>query len=153
MPSKIIYAIFSILLIGCVSNGPDMKYEKMISTFFKMTSTEQIEQFSGYRLDEQYEIFIFGNQVVHPPAVYLAEPFAEGGVDIIPFLKSKLESTQKDVTIRDIVTIFSEMRRLKIHDFSKDQGLIELIENKVNAMDGIWKDTAQKMVSEIQSIE
>ncbi len=153
MISKIIYSIAFLLFLGCTLNASSLKHSKLIDDFFKNPTSEQVRLFKKYSLDEQYDIFLFGNQVVHPPAIYLARPFAEQGPTIVPFLKAKLESTQNDVTIRDIVMVFSELAELKLYSFSYDSALLVLIDKKVNDMKGIWKETTLKMVSEIRPEE
>ena len=150
MSIKFICTIFLVILVGCLSSTADMKANKLAGDFFQMTTSEQVNQFKNYSLDEQYEIFLFGNQVVHPPAIYLSRPFAEQGPIVVPFLKAKLKKTQKEVTIRDIVTVFSELTRLRLYDFSKDPNLMELLDMKTNKMNGIWKETTIQMLSEIR---
>lgn len=137
-------------MCSCISNTADLQSNKFVRDFFKMTTSEQIEKFKNYSLEEQYELFLFGNQVVHPPAIYLSRPFAEQGSSIIPFLKAKIEATDKEVTIRDIVTVFSELARLKLYNFSKDPELMGLLKRKENNMSGIWKETTLKMISEME---
>jgi hypothetical protein len=61
---------------------------------------------------------------MHPPAQYLAEPFARRGGEIVPFLKEKLAQAQDDLTVRDIVLVFAEMGRQRSYDVSKDVDLI-----------------------------
>jgi hypothetical protein len=152
MPSKIIYAIF-FALCGCVSNASDMQPSKLASDFYTkyISTSEQIKQFKNYSLEEQYEIFEFGNQVVHPPAIYLAYPFAQQGAAIIPFLRKKLETEKDEARIRDIALIFARVAGLKLYDFSKDIELMSLLNQKVNNMQGMWKGVTLKFLSEIQS--
>lgn len=123
----------------------------MISDFYHMTTAEQISQFKNHSLDEQYELFIFGNQEVHPPAIYLAPQFAKRGPTVVPFLRAKLESVQNEETVRDIVTILAELARMKLYDFSKNVELMELLEQKANNMQGIWKKITLEMIAEIRS--
>jgi len=149
---KMICSLFLFVLFGCVSNAADVKPSKMASDFFRMPISEQAKQFKNHSLDEQYELFIFGNQVVHPPATHLASSFAEQGPLIVPFLKSKLKATQEEVTIRDIVLVFSRLAQLKLYDFSKDAELMGLLDKRVSDMHGIWKETTLEMVSTIHSM-
>ncbi len=152
MPSKIICALIFVLY-GCVSNADDVQPSKLVGDFYRtyISTSEQIKQFKNYSLDEQYELYLFGNQVVHPPATYLAAPFAKQGPIIVPFLKAKLEATQKEVTIRDIAAVLSELARLKLYDFSRDSELMGLLERRANDMQGIWKKIVLDMISEIKS--
>ena len=152
MSSKIICSIL-FFLCACVSNAADVQPSKVVSDFYRnyISTSERIRQFKNYNLEEQYELFLFGNQVVHPPATYLDSPFAEQGPIVVPFLKMKLEATKDEATIRDIALIFSEVARLKLYDFSKDAELMSLLNQKVNNMQGIWKNSTLKFLSEIQS--
>ncbi|MFH0726835.1 MAG: hypothetical protein V2B19_10870 [Pseudomonadota bacterium] len=152
MSRKIICSIL-FFLCGCVSNATDVQPIKVASDFYHkyVSTSERIKQFKNYSLEEQYEIFEFGNRVVHPPATYLDSPFAEQGPIIVPFLKMKLEATKDEATIRNIALIFSEVARLKLYDFSKDTELMNLLNQKVNNMQGSWKNIALKFLSEIQS--
>jgi hypothetical protein len=132
-------------------HSPDVKPSKMVSDFFHVTLSEQVGQFKNYSLDEQYELYIFGNQVVHPAASYLARPFAEQGPVIVPFLKEKLEAAE-EATVRDIIVILAELAYLKLYDFSKDQELMTLMDQRAANMQGIWKETTLEMISEIRSV-
>jgi len=152
MLNKIIRSLILLILFGCVSNAADVKPSKMASDFFHMPSSDQVKQFKNHRLDEQYELFIFGNQVVHPPATHLATSFAEQGPIIVPFLKSKLKATQEEITVRDIVLVLSRLAQLKLYDFSKDEELMGLLDKRVNDMHGIWKKTTREMISVIHSV-
>jgi hypothetical protein len=119
-------------------------YRKNIST------SDQINQFKNYTIEEQYELYKFGNQVVHPPAIYLASVFAQQGAVIVPYIKGVLVTEEDEVSIRDIVLIFSELAQIKLYDFSKDSELMKLLTQKVYNMKGIWKDNALSELSEIQ---
>lgn len=143
--------IITFALYGCVSNASEPS--KVVSDFYTkyVSTSEQIRQFNNYSLEEQYEIFEFGNRVVHPPAIYLSSPFAKQGPIVVPFLKMKLEATKDEVTIRDIMSILSEEARLKLYDFSKDTELMSLLNLKVNNMQGMWKGVTVKFLSDIKS--
>lgn len=150
MPIKIICLFFAILG-GCASYFGDVQPSKMINDFFRLSTSEQLNEFKNHNLEEQYDLFLFGNQTIHPPAIYLARSFAEQGSIIVPFLKTKLESTHDEATIRDITAIFSELSSLRLYNFQSDFGLMDLLEQKANSMQGIWKETTLKMISEIRS--
>jgi len=150
---KRIICVLFLALYGCVSNSTDAQPSKKVSDFFRNypSTSERIKQFKNYSIEDQYEIYAFGNSVVHPPTTYLDLPFAEQGPIIVPFLKMKLEATKDEVTIRDITLIFSQLARLKLYDFSQDKELVILLHHKINNMQGIWKNTTLKFLSEIQT--
>lgn len=137
------------MLIGCVS---DPQPTKMVEDFYRIPSaSEQMRQFKQHSLEEQYELYMFGNRVVHPPAIYLKKPFAEQGPVIVPFLKTKLDGTTDEKTIRDIVVIFEELAYLKQYDFVEHPALLELLERKAHGMTGPWKDYTLEKISQIKT--
>ena len=151
MLNKIIISLMLIMCLGCASYGSDVKFNATTQNFYKETTTnEQENNFNKYNTEEQYDIYIFGNQVVHPPATYLAYQFAKRGAVIVPFLKKKLTTTQNELTIRDIVKVFSWQSQLKLYDISKDQELMKLLDQRANDMRGIWKNTTVEMVNKIR---
>ena len=114
-------------LAGCtVASGTreTSKCQELATTFFRQPFETRITDFTRRELLDQYTIFICGNQFMHPPAQYLAEPFASRGGEIVPFLKEKLAQAQDDLTVRDIVLVFAEMGRQRSYDVSKDVDLI-----------------------------
>ena len=138
-----------------MSNASNTQPNKVVGDFYTkyLSPSERMSHFKNYSLEEQYEIFEFGNRVIHPPATYLDLPFAQQGPTIIPFLKVKLDATKDEATIRDIMLIFSKVAQLKLYNFSKDTELMNLLNQKVNGMQGIWKDITTKFLAEIQSGE
>lgn len=83
--------------------------------------------------------------------MYLAEIFAREGNKVVGFLKTKLLEANDDLTIRDLVLVFSEMSRLKTYDVANDNELMHLISDRVGGMkDPGWKQTTREMVAEIK---
>jgi hypothetical protein len=118
-----------------------------IKTFFREPTKEQIKKFSTFNIEDQYSLFICGNQIVHPPALYLAEPFAANGKVVSDFLKSKLKQATDDLTIRDIIRVFTEMNRQGTHDVVGDNDLMMLIHEAIARMNNEgWKKVCNSMV-------
>ncbi|WP_155518285.1 hypothetical protein [Ralstonia solanacearum] len=147
---KIISPIFTLLLLGCVSNDSEIQPSQFDREFFRLPTTEQVKKFQGYAPETQYELLIVGNQVVHPPALYLAEEFAKQGKSIIPFLRSKLAATKQESTVRDVVAVLAEMQRLGSYEVKGDASLMAFVEERVAGMQGQWKAATQHMLEEIQ---
>jgi len=141
-----------LVLFGCTSIACAMQPNKFVEEFYtkNLSSSDQISQFKNYSIEEQYELYKFGNQVVHPPAIYLARALAQQGSVIIPFIKGKLATEEDEVSIRDIILIFSELAQLKLYDVSNDKELMNLLTQKVNNMQGIWKNISITELYEIQ---
>src|ERR1700737_4146127 len=89
-------------LLGCDSR-------RMERDFFRQSPETRLVRFRRYSLDDQYKIFRYGNDVVEPPVLGLANPIAERGPEVVPFLLAKLNSERDDTSIRDIMFIFSVM--------------------------------------------
>ena len=111
---------------------PHIQPSDLTRDFFNKSMSEQSQQFSNYSMDEQYELLLYGQQVVHPRAGYLVEEFAKQGSIIVPFLKTKLKTTTDEQTIYDIVLVFSELARIMRYDFSKDQELNDLLHQRAS---------------------
>jgi len=89
------------------------------------------EVLRAYSLEDQYRIFRYGNDVVHPPLLTLADPIAERGKEAIPFLKAHLESETDDTSLRDILHILKEMKRLGTFDAKGDEELVRTLTTRV----------------------
>lgn len=150
---KLVFVAAVFLVAGCSFAAESQlrsTCDPWLGTFYKRSLKERIATFDSYDLENKYWIFICGNQVIHPPAIYLAEPFAKQSAAAVPFLKTKLAQADDDLTIRDIVLVFAEMQRQRSYNVSKDSDLVKLITEKVNGMhDPDWKAIAQRNVDKI----
>jgi len=130
-------------LIGCTGHG-------MEKAFFQQPLQTRVERLRQYSLEDQYRIFRYGNDVVHPPLTNLAVPIAERGSGAIPFLKSRLETEHDDFSIRDILRIIEEMKWSKSYDVKGDEALIRILKSMVDGMrDKEWQSICTKMLNAI----
>ena len=143
--------VLALLLVSCTMRGPDLATGNRYADFFRSTTTEQIRKFKNFGVDEQYSLFLYGNQVMHPPALYLARPFALNGLKAIPFLEAKLLATKSELTIRDISKLVLEIATLNQCDFPYDSDLVALLSKRANAMGGIWKNVTLQTISDIKA--
>jgi hypothetical protein len=148
-----VIALFCVLLlVGCISNESEITPSQFDRDFFRLTTNEQVRKFHEYDVETQYELVIVGNQIVHPPAIYLTEEFAKQGRAIVPFLRSRLMTAKREVTVRDIVAILAEMDRLRLYEVGNDASLMAVVEERTAAMRGQWKPVTQRMVEEIRNV-
>ena len=119
--------------------------------FFQEPPQQQIKDFSGYDFEDQYALYVYGNQQIEPPSFYLRRPFARDGAKIVKPLMAKLSQTSNEVTIRDIVLVFGAMQDLNTYDVSRNKLLMETLRQRVNGMKGIWKNMCTKTLREIES--
>jgi len=142
--------LFSLPRIGSTGQVETRAYRKTIDAFYVQTLKDQIATFANHSFEEQYAIYVYGNQIRHPPAIYLARPFGSEGESVVAPLSKKLIEAHDDLTIRDLVTIFSEISSQKTYDIAGDGRLMELLSGAVDRMKNPdWKALA---VKELQSI-
>jgi hypothetical protein len=145
-----IVILISFPVLGFSTHVDTRTYRKAIDAFYSQTLNDQIATFSDRPFEEQYAIYIYGNQVRHPPAIYLARPFGSEGEKVVAPLSKKFIEAHDDLTIRDLVTVFSEMSSQKTYDVASDERLMELLSNAVAGMKNPdWKAIAGK---ELQSM-
>ena len=95
---------------------------------------EAIEAFHRLDLSGQYEVYICSSQYVHPPAMGFVSAFAEGGERVAEFLVVQLASGVNDLTFRDIVRVFSEMRRQGTYDVGSESLFVRWLEARAEAI-------------------
>lgn len=147
--ARLMLMALSIILLGCAPRDAALFPTQLHRDFFRLPSADQIIAFQEYDVATQYELLIVGNQVVHPPAIYLARELARRGKAIVPFLSVKLKNTQNELTIRDIVATLTEMHRLGLYDIRQDARLESLVKERIASMQSVWKPVVQRMAEEM----
>ena len=146
-------SLFVLLLVACVGcrTEQEREYRTLAVTFFRMPLKKQMEEFSRYDVEKQYVVFICGNQYIHPPATYLAGPFAMEGEKVVSFLTEKLQSADDDQTVRDIILVFAEMSRRKTYEVGANKDLMGILTNRVAQMkDPEWRRVVEgQMMTDI----
>jgi hypothetical protein len=125
----------------------------LASDFFHGHSVEERKvAFPKYPLRVQFDLFIYGNQVIHPPATYLASCFAESGAGGAKLLREKLTRPGSDLDTRDIALLLETMQVMHTFNVSADLQLFSLLKHRVASMkDPGWRHTAEDMVAQIES--
>jgi hypothetical protein len=127
-------------------------HRQVIHVFYARPLKDQIAAFSTYSFDEQYAIYIYGNQIRHPPAMYLAKPFGGEGLKVLVQLSSRLMKAESDATIRDVVLVFSEMSSQMAYDVAGDSQLMQLLSQSVARMKSdSWKAISEKELRSIRA--
>jgi hypothetical protein len=121
--------------------------------FFKQPLETRVERSRQLSLEEQYKVFRYGNDVVHPPLMDLADPIAERGRAAVAFLLSQLDGDHRDTATRDILLVFERMAFLKSYDVKADQVVMKTLSARVaNMRDRQWQPTCQKMLQRIRNL-
>lgn len=154
-------ALSRLVLVGCVlsaslcgiasGSSHDGSDRKIIHAFFQMPLRDQLTHFTTYSIREQYAIYIYGNQKLEPPALYLARPFGAEGAKVVPLLRERLAAASDDATIRDIVLVFSEMSSQRAVRVAEDQELMRLLTDSVAKMKTPgWKSISEHELERIR---
>jgi hypothetical protein len=131
-------------LMGC--NSDHLQKE-----FFRQPPETRLARFRQCSLEDQYKIFRYGNDMVEPPVFGLANPIAELGAQVVPFLLGHLKSEGDDASVRDIMLIFSVMAVSKAYDVKADAALMKTLDAAVAGMrDKGWQDTCAAMLKRIK---
>jgi hypothetical protein len=93
------------------------------------------ERWRSYDLETQYRIYLCANQGVLPHRGGEAL-VADGGAPMAHFLATKLDATNYDLTIENIVVVFAVMQTNRTYDATTDPALMSLLERKVASLTG-----------------
>jgi len=119
-------------------------------TFFRQATSEQQKTFRQYTLEDQFGLFLFGSQVRHPPALYLARCFALNGSSAVELLRARLGAASDDLTVRDIAVLLATIDEMRIYDVAGDAQLLNALRNDIARMrDDNWREVAQQEVQNI----
>lgn len=140
------------LLAGCPNSGDEGADVAAARAFYAQPTAKQMMTFRQHALDEQLDLYFYGNQVRHPPAIYLARCFALGGERAVDLLRAKLSAENDDLTVRDISALLAAIAAMGEYDVSKDAKLMGALRSQVaNMQDQGWRDTAEKKIVSIES--
>lgn len=142
---RVMLALLCVIPAGCTDHALERE-------FFRRPLDTRVERLRHYSLEDQYRIFRYGNDVVHPPLTNLAIPIAERGVVAVPFLMAQLNTEKDDLAVRDILRLFQETTRLKTYDVRTDATLMKVLDSRISKMkDKEWQAICVKMLQAIKS--
>lgn len=145
--------VLLLLVAGCYfsSRRPDgFDCSPWVKPFFWQPLKVREAEFVEYDVATQYDVYLCGNQVIHPPTMY-ADLFARKGEKAVGFLKTKLSQATDDPTIRDIILVFNQMHRQKTYAVAHDRELMDLMTASVGKIeDAFWRDFAEEKLDEVK---
>jgi hypothetical protein len=142
--TRALYALlFCMVASVCLGADP-------VPSFFDGPIKTDRERLRQYPLPEQYKLFRYGNDVIHPPLIHLADPIAERGKEAVPFLLDRLAEDSSDLAIRDSIQIFKRMSLLRTYPVKEDKDLMDVLTQKVRGMkDDGWRTVCLRMLKVI----
>ena len=139
-----------VLLSGCPRAGSNSDEASAARSFYNLPVTEQLRTFRQHPLENQLDLFLFGNQIHHPPAIYLARCFALSGAAAVELLRSKLNANSDDLTVRDITLLLANIDAMSKYDVTGDAQLMATLKSRIAQMrDAGWRDTAEQKFASI----
>jgi hypothetical protein len=118
--------------------------------FFWMPDKQRDAEFLKQDFDTQFKLYIYGSQEIEPPEIGLAYTMATQGGKIVQPLRAKLEATDDDSTILDILEVFKAMSVLESYDVAGNKPLMqELLEKSGDIKDPSWVIVAQDDMHDI----
>lgn len=117
-----------VLLCGLLLIAPTACLSEPVERqFFKGDIPSRIERLEAFPLDQQWNIFRYGNQVIHPPATSLALPIAKRGKPAVVYILGQLEQSENDLDFRDSLVVFQTMQWGNHYDVCGDDAAIQAI--------------------------
>lgn len=139
-------------LITCNNQPGNQRLEK--GFFFKHPRATRLQRLGQYPLEEQYQIYRYGHDRIEPPDLELAEPIAQKGQAVVPFLKEKLGSDKDDLAVRDILYLFEQMLWMNTFDVRQDASLMQTLKSRVaNIKDDTIKYSSRDMLEFIENAQ
>lgn len=133
---------------GCPYYGMDHAKLAAAREFYDQPVNERIRTFRQHSLEDQLDLFFFGNQFRHPPAIYLAPCFALNGRPAVQLLRSKLSTQPDDLSVRDITELLGMIDMMGQYDVAGDKQLVALLSSRIARMkDQNWRQAAEDEVS------
>jgi len=106
-----------------------------------------MERLEAYSLEEQWRIFLYGNQVIHPPVTGLALPIAKQGKPALDYILQQLEHSQNDLDFRDSLVVFRSMQGGGYYAVCEDENAMGLIHrNEAQISDPDWRGIYSRML-------
>lgn len=150
MSIRIFFLCIVFALSSCSSPRVEGADASAARAFYRQPTTVQLRTLRQYTLQDQFNLFLFGNQVRHPPALYLARCFALNGAPAVELLRSKLNVANDDLTVRDIAMLLATIDAMGKYDVAGDTQLITVLKSRVARMrDEGWRDTAERKIASI----
>ena len=109
-------------------------------SFFREDIMTRNQRLTTYPMLEQWKIFLYGNQIIHPPVTGLAEPLAQQGEPMLRFILKELESSRNDLDYRDSLVVFWLMQQHGIYPVCNDEEVMQKITaNQWRIRDSGWR--------------
>lgn len=120
------------------------------ASFFEGDIHTRLDRLEKYPLEQQYRIYLYGNQVIHPPATGLAIPLAKKGKPALHFILNELKKSQNDLDFRDSLIVVQSMQSGGYYDVCGDSvSMSALRENQAKIRNPGWQRVYEQMLYDV----
>ena len=140
--TKFSLCLIILLLISC-------NHESMESEFFDW-ETFDYDKLYNYSLEDQFKIFLYGNQKIHPSMTGLAIPIAKRGKPALDYVLNQIRESNNDLDFRDSLEIFRAMEKGGYYSVCSDSPALKEIkanENKIKHLG--WREIYHNMLQNL----
>lgn len=132
-----------IAVASCQANSVGKK-------FFKDGYAARVERLGTYPLEEQWSIFLYANQEVHPPLKDMALPIAKQGKSAVDYIFDQLVQPRHELDFRDSMVVFKRMQQGGYYDICGDEGAMETLRrNEGRISHPGWRDVYRQMLDDL----
>lgn len=152
MKKPVIALTILAVLASSSAIGDDTRLSDM-HAFYRLPVLERMATFRSYTVSQQLDIFLYGNQVRHPPEQELALCYALNGPSGAHLLRDRLAKPVTDLDARDIALLLEEMQRYGTYDVRSDTVMMDRLQDRIASMrDKGWRDTAGSFMKDIRTV-
>lgn len=124
--------------------------ESVGKQFFREGFVSRTERLEVYPLGDQWQIFLYANQVVHPPLTDMALPIAKQGKPALDYILQQLEHPKHELDFRDSMVVFERMQRGGYYDLCSDATAMKAIRHNENRISHVgWRDVYRQMLKDL----
>lgn len=124
--------------------------ESVEKQFFRGDIPTRMERLEAHSLEQQWQIFLYGNQVIHPPTTGLALPIAKQGKPALDYILKQLEHPKHELDFRDSMVVFERMQQGGYYDICSDATAMEVIRhNESRISHSGWRDVYKQMLEDL----
>ncbi len=140
--------VFLCCLLMVVSTS--CRTEFVEKQFFSGDIPTRMERLEAYPLDQQWRIFLYGNQVIHPSIKSMALPIAKKGKLALDYILQELKHSRNEPDYRDSLVVFERMQQGGYYDICSDgAAMTEIIANKDKITHLGWRGLYEEVLDDL----
>ncbi len=134
MWAALLAVVVSALLAGCQTTAEQ-------ADFLAVRGNDRAAVLATYPREQQWRLFKYANQVIHPPMTGLSSVLAREGEPMLRLILASLDTTDNDLDYRDGFEVFADMQRIGSYRVCVDRPVLAKIEGyRGKIRDVFWRE-------------